>query len=301
MFMTGSSAIDAERAFTRAARGRRRAALARRLRRAPADGARLCVYGEPRVSRPRTNGGRGVREIPIDAISGTLEPSRAALFDGCFRPSARARGRGRWERVWLAEHRGAVLPPISVVAVDDGYAVRDGHHRVSVARSLGREDIDAYVTEVETRVGPGRDVLISDLPVKGHERLFRERVPLDEERLARIQPSDPWDYGILAEGVEAWGFRAMQGRRHFMDRAEVAQLWFDEDYEPVSAMLDAADLVERGETETDAYMRVVTARYMLLRTHEWSDEVLERLRSAQKDKKRTRMPPKRRHGKRPGY
>jgi hypothetical protein len=142
MFMTGSSAIDAERAFTRAARGRRRAALARRLRRAPADGGRLCVYGDPRVSRARVNG-QGVREIPIDAISGTLEPSRAVLFDGGFRPTGRARS--RWERVWLAEHRGAVLPPISVVPVDDGYAVRDGHHRVSVAKARGAVSIDATV------------------------------------------------------------------------------------------------------------------------------------------------------------
>jgi hypothetical protein len=179
--------------------------------------------------------------------------------------------------------------------------VHDGHHRVSVARSFGREDIDAYVTEVETRVGPGSDVLISDLPVKGHERLFRERVPLDGERLARIEPSDPWDYGKLAEAVEAWGFRAMQGRRGFMDRAETARLWFDEDYEPVVAMLKEAGLIDRGEAETDAYIRIVTERYLLLRTHDWSDEVLDRLRSAQKERRRTRMPPKRRHGKRPGY
>jgi hypothetical protein len=143
MFMTGSSAIDAERAFTRAARGRRRAALARRLRRAPADSARLCVYGEPRVARPRAIGRQGVREIPIDAISGTLEPSRAAMFDRGFRPAGRARH--RWEQVWLAEHQGAVLPPISVVQVDGGYAVRDGHHRVSVAKARGAVSIDATV------------------------------------------------------------------------------------------------------------------------------------------------------------
>jgi hypothetical protein len=154
---------------------------------------------------------------------------------------------------------------------------------------------------VETRVSPGSDVLISDLPVKGHERLFRERVPLDEPRLKRIRLTDPWEYGRLAEGVEAWGCRAMQGRRQFMDRVEIARLWFDEDYEPVTALLSDADLIERGESETDAYMRVVAARYMLLRTHDWSDEVLERLQSAQKGKRRTRMPPKRRHGKRPGY
>jgi hypothetical protein len=84
-----------------------------------------------------------VREIPIDAISGTLEPSRAAMFDCGFRPAGRARS--RWERVWLAENRGAVLPPISVVPVDDGYAVRDGHHRVSVAKARGAVSIDAMV------------------------------------------------------------------------------------------------------------------------------------------------------------
>ena len=147
MFMTGSTAIDAERAFSRAVRGRRRAALARRLRRAPADGGQLCVYGEPRVPRARTNGRRGVRAIPIAAISGTLEPSRAAMFDRCFRPSARARS--RWERVWLAEQHGAVLPPISVIQVGDSYAVQDGHHRVSVARARGAVSIDASIDAVD--------------------------------------------------------------------------------------------------------------------------------------------------------
>jgi hypothetical protein len=142
MLMTGSTAIDAERAFARAARGRRRAALTRRLRlrRASAEGERLCVYGQPSA---RASGRRGVREIPIEAISGTLEPSRAAMFDRCFRPAARARA--RWERVWLAEQQGAVLPPISVIEVGDGYAVRDGHHRVSVAKARGALSIDATV------------------------------------------------------------------------------------------------------------------------------------------------------------
>jgi hypothetical protein len=50
--------------------------------------------------------------------------------------------------VWLAEERGAVLPPISVVRVGDAYAVRDGHHRVSVARARGAVSIDASVDGV---------------------------------------------------------------------------------------------------------------------------------------------------------
>jgi hypothetical protein len=142
MLMTGAGLIDAERAFARAARGRRRAALARMFRPKAAAAGRLPVYDDRRLhsSAPWPP---GISEIPVGAITGTLEPSRATLFDRCFRPAAAARR--RWERVWLAEHRGAVLPPISVARVDDGYAVRDGHHRVSVARARGAVTIDAIV------------------------------------------------------------------------------------------------------------------------------------------------------------
>jgi hypothetical protein len=149
MLMTGSAHIDAERAFARAARARRLASIMRRLRGTPKACARLAVY-EPRQIRARgAAAGRGIREIPLCAISGTLEPTRATLFDDAFRPAGAARA--RWERLWLAEHRGAVLPPISVVPVDDGYAVRDGHHRVSVARARGALTIDAAVDSLPTR------------------------------------------------------------------------------------------------------------------------------------------------------
>src|SRR3954452_4142963 len=139
MLMTGSDSIDAERAFTRSARARRRAAVIRRLRGAAPDDGRLPVYDEARAARTRVE--RGIREIPLCAIRGTVEPSRAGMFDSSFRPAAAARSRG--QRVWLAEHRGQVLPPISVTPVGDAYAVRDGHHRVSVARARGAATIDA--------------------------------------------------------------------------------------------------------------------------------------------------------------
>ena len=296
---TGFPTEDAQSDFARARRSRMLADLGRRLRFEPGDVGFILPFEEVVEALGRV-GERdlGLQTIELDSIVGTVD--RTKEFDRAFRPTS-PRLRARWQRIAEAQRRGESFPPISVYRIGELHFVRDGHHRVSVARSLGRKDIDAYVTEVQTRVGAGRDVRLSDLPVKGHERLFRERVPLDPERRARIQPSDPWDYGILAEGVEAWGCRAMQARRGFMDRGEIARLWFDEDYEPVTSMLDAAELVEKGETETDAYMRVVTARYLLLRTHEWSDEVLERLQSMQRDKRRTRMPPKRRHGKRPGY
>ena len=140
MFKTGSGLIDAEYAFTRARRASRRAALARSLRR-DRTGRRLEVLRSP-GGRRISDG--GIHEIPLDAIGGTLEPSRASQFDGSFRPVSK-KARARWERVWLAEDRGAVLPPISVVAVGDRFAVVDGHHRVSVARARGAIAIDATV------------------------------------------------------------------------------------------------------------------------------------------------------------
>jgi hypothetical protein len=143
MLTTGSSHIDAERAFAQAARARRRAAIANRLRRRCTACARLAVI-DPHASR--RSAGAGIREIPLAAIAGTIEPSRAHQFDSDFRPARPARC--RWERVWLAEQRGAVLPPISVVAVGDRYAIRDGHHRVSVARARGAISIDAIVDAV---------------------------------------------------------------------------------------------------------------------------------------------------------
>ena len=142
MLETGSAPIDAERAFRRALRARRRAELLRRLRRHPVDCGRLEVIDEHDLVR-RAAGRTARAEIPLCAIRGTLEPSRAEQFDPEWRPAPIAQP--RWERVWLAEHVGQPLPPVSVVAVDGGYALRDGHHRVSVARARGAVTIDATV------------------------------------------------------------------------------------------------------------------------------------------------------------
>jgi hypothetical protein len=143
MLATGSAMIDAERAFARMTRARRRAALLRRLRREPSECGRLPVFDELCMAVGRAARRAGRREIPLRSIRGTLEPSRAAQFDPDFRPAPIARS--RWQRVWLAEQRGAPLPPISVLAVGDEYVLRDGHHRVSVARARGALTIDAIV------------------------------------------------------------------------------------------------------------------------------------------------------------
>ena len=134
------TAAGAERAFAKAVRARRRASFARRVLHRCVECARLCIIDEG-SRRPQAG---GVREIPLDAITATFEPNRAEQFDSAFRPSPKTRC--RWMRVWQAEERGMALPPIIVAAVGGAYAIRDGHHRVSVARARGGMTITALVS-----------------------------------------------------------------------------------------------------------------------------------------------------------
>jgi hypothetical protein len=224
----------------------------------------------------------GLRVVPLDLIVGTVDRDRD--FDRSFRPTSR-RVRARWEHLAEAMRRGESMPPVDLLQVGEIYFVRDGHHRVSVSRALGREDIDAYVTEVVTRVGADRAVTLANLPTKSHERVFFERVPLSHDARGEIKFTDPWDYSVLAEAVEAWGFRASQHHAEHLDRKETAHLWLETEYRPVVSMLREADLIH-GSTEAEAYLRVAEERYRLLRTHSWSDDVLERLISAGKKTRR---------------
>ena len=295
---TGFPGSDAQSDFSRARRSRLLADIGRRLRREPDDVALMLPFEEVVEALGRSGQhDRGLQVVPLEAIVGTVD--RTADFDRGLRPTS-ARLRSRWERIAAAQRRGESLPPVSLYKIGELYFVRDGHHRVSVAKSLGRRDIDAYVVEVETRLKLGEDTRVSDLPLKDHERLFRERVPLPAEARRRIEVSDPWDFGTLSEAVEAWGFRAMQSRGTYMDRGEVARLWFAEEYEPVVELLQAGDLMEHGETETDGYLRVAADRYRALRTHEWSDEVIEQLRrDERRRRRRRRLPPRQHRGKPP--
>ena len=251
------------------------ARLVTRMRREPDDVDVILPFEEV-VEALGNRGERslGLQSIVLDSIVGTVDRSRD--FDRRFRPTSQ-RVRGRWQRIAEAQRRGQAMPPISVYRIGDIHFVRDGHHRVSVARAQGRVDIDAYVTEVRTAVAPAGGLRLADLPLKSHQRVFYERVPLPPPAQERIELSDPWGYAELAEGVEAWGFRAMHSRQEYLTREEVARAWFEEDYLPITAALRESRLIGPGETETEAYARVVSERYRLLRSHVWDTGVLEQL------------------------
>ena len=266
--------LDAQTDFLRARRRAILARLATRLRLEPDDVEVILPYDEVIEALGFVSERRlGLQVVPISAIVGTVDRERD--FDRHFRPTS-GRVRGRWERIAAAMRRGEALPPVDLYKIGEIYFVRDGHHRVSVAYALGHEDIDAYVTEVITRVGIDHPITLADLPLKSHERVFFERVPLPEDARSEIRVSDPWDYAILAESVEAWGFRAIQKNGEALDREQTARLWLETEYRPVVASLREAGLIDRS-TEAEAYLRVVADRYRLLRTHSWSEAVLQRL------------------------
>jgi hypothetical protein len=142
---TGNLMIDAQTAFSREQRRRRRARaigwVTRRRNGCLASLDQVLGAGAPSVRRAT-----GLTAITLDSIVGTAEQAKMRTFDGRFRPGASSRR--RWEGLWMAGRRGAVLPPISVYRLGDEHFVRDGHHRVSVALSLGMAAIDAEVTEL---------------------------------------------------------------------------------------------------------------------------------------------------------
>jgi hypothetical protein len=271
---TGMPRLDAQNDFLRARRRAAASRVAARLRGEPGDVRMVLPYEEVIEAlgfvseRPA-----GVEVVALDAIVGTVDRERD--FDRSFRPTS-GRVRSRWENIAAAMRRGESLPPVDLVRIGEIYFVRDGHNRVSVARALGRRDIEAYLTEVTTRVGAGKKITLADLPFKSHERVFFERVPLPANARDEIQITDPWDYARLAEHVEAWGFRTSQERHEAISRRETAFQWLENEYRPVVAMLREADLIG-NRTETEAYMRVSAERYRLIRTHRWDEEVIRRL------------------------
>jgi hypothetical protein len=272
---TGFRSTDAQDDFQRARRRQVLSRLARRVSREPGDIDVILPFDEVVAALGRVEERYvGMETIDLDSIHGTVD--RAKGFDREFRPTS-SRVRTRWERIANAMRRGEPMPPISVYRIGEVHFVRDGHHRVSVARALAQPVIDAYVVEVVTRVGAERSLRLSDLPLKSHERLFRERVPLPRHARDQVVLSDAWGYGDMAEAVEAWSFRVMQDRDEFLDRRAGARRWFEEEFEPVVAMLREADLLGSG-TPADAYLRIACRRYRLMRTHEWSEEILTRLR-----------------------
>jgi hypothetical protein len=183
--------------FARAHRRAELGGLLARLRRRP-DG--LLAYHEVRRGLVvAAESYRGVRAVPVDRIVGSTD--RCRDFDRAFRPR-RAHCAGRWVSVARAHGEGRALPPVQLYRVGDAYFVRDGHHRVSVARVRGQAAIDAEVIEVLARriVHPEEDTAMMHDPTvfatarAEHELRVRAAQRAGEAAAygGRGEPAPPW-------------------------------------------------------------------------------------------------------------
>ena len=222
---TGFPRSDVENDFQRARRRQVLARLAQRLRREPDDVNLILPFDEVVAALGR-RGERslGLQTIRLESVVGTVDNSRD--FDRRFRPTT-GRVRERWERLALAQRQGESIPPIDVYRVGDMHFVSDGHHRVSIALATGQKVIDAYVTEVLTAIPPA-GIRSRARPAAARLRAARSGTgcrcpsrPTPRSRSPARWPTPSW-----ASAVEAWGCRAMQDERRFMDRAEIARRWY---------------------------------------------------------------------------
>jgi hypothetical protein len=270
---TGSPRADAENDFLRARRHQVLSSLAHWMRSDAQDSTQTLSFTEV-VDALGRRGERslGVQVIPLDAIVGSVDKVRD--FDRRFRPTS-DRSRQRWERMALKSRKGESFPPIDVYKLGNLYFVRDGHHRVSVARALGNREIEANVTEIDTVIDTEGIGGRRDLEGKNWGLRFLQRVPLTGERRAEINCTDPQNYHVLAEMIEAWACRLMHAEGAYFDKPTMAVRWFDEEYTPVLKMIDEAGVRGRDETGADAYIRVAAERYRLIREHDWSRDVLK--------------------------
>jgi uncharacterized ParB-like nuclease family protein len=209
---------------------------------------------------------RGVHDIPVSQIRGS--EGRARDFDATFLP-LNPRLRERWSHVEALMLRGVELPPIEVYKVADLYFVRDGHHRVSVARRLGQESILANVIEVRTRVPLGPDVDAHELLCSAEYASFLEVTQLD--RLcpeARMECKHLGHYDVIYEHILGHRYLLSQDRGYELPLSEAVVSWYTSVYRPVMEVVRKHRIAEHFPdwTEGDLYL-AVTRRWLEL-SHE---------------------------------
>jgi len=208
----------------------------------------------------------GVKEIAVDHIVGSAAPDvKTGDFDPAFLPLNR-RMRERWTRIYQAMVEGDELPPIDVYKVDDNYYVIDGHHRVSVARNLGRPVINARVINVKTRAPLGPDVDPAALLRAAEYAAFLEATQLHRTRPeARLECGRLGRYDEIMQHIIGHGYFLSLEQHRQVPLQEAASSWYDHVYHPIAEAIRKHKVLEQlpGWTEADLYVEI-TRRWMAL-------------------------------------
>ncbi len=243
---------------------RQKATLREIIARFTGESSELLSFEEVRQKLKAQVGPQKVlKEIPINAIIGSV--NRYQDFSRDFLPGQNI-NEERWANVELANYSMVGLPPIEVYQIDEVYFVSDGNHRVSVARQLGSAQIQAYVTEVHTRVPLTADVRPEDLILKSEYIEFLEYTNLDQVRPeTNLSVTVPGQYEVIEEHVAVHRYFMGIEQQREISVSEAAADWYDIVYLPVVNIIRDRGLLDDfpTRTETDLYLWIAEHRAVL--------------------------------------
>lgn len=224
----------------------------------------LLPYSQVRESLPfQGQRSLGLQSVPLDKIIGSV--GRYRDFDRAFLPIQRQTSE-RWMNIKKASYQEIVLPPVELYKIGEVYFVKDGNHRVSVARELGQVEIEAFVTEIDVPIRLTADMEIDDVVRQREYAIF-----LQETELHRLRPeadlllSDPAEYGRLHEHISAHRYYLGEDRHYEVPYAEAVVSWYDNVYQPLVEALRKEGLFRAFPklTAADLYLRVSDYLWLL--------------------------------------
>ncbi len=196
---------------------------------------------------------RGNQDVPLERIVGTL--GREREFNREFLPREEAL-RNRWEDVEELAEGPAGFPAVELYQVGDAYFVVDGHHRVSVARSLGVPTIEAHVKEFLTPVPISAEASIEEVVLESGFADFLEATGLVPAVPDEFRVSEPNGYERLLEHITVHRYyRGIETGRG-VTWGEAVASWYDAVYRPMIAAIRRSGVMEGfpGKTQTDLYL-----------------------------------------------
>lgn len=202
---------------------------------------------------------RGLQEISVDAIVGSV--GRYYDFDKNFLP-LQDNDSDRWARVKTAMTSAAStgVPPIRVYRIGEAYFVLDGNHRVSIAKQMGFESIEAYVTEIKTKVPISPDISPEELILKEEYVDFLEQTKIDY-----ILPgvdltlTFPGQYELLKEHISVHQYYMGIDQNREIPYEEAVKHWYEAIYLPVVNVIRELGILHEfpDKTETDFYLWIL--------------------------------------------
>jgi hypothetical protein len=216
---------------------------------------------------PEAESYRGIQAVPVNKIVGSVDRFRD--FDRAFLPRRRHTA-GRWKNIDRAYYQDVRLPPVQLYKVGDVYFVKDGNHRVSVARERGVEFVDAEVFEGHIRVPLYASMSPKELLLQVEYAEFLRNTDLD-----RLRPDHDIRPTTLGRYDEIWDqiLLHQEWLNEHLGRpvapAEAVASWYDDIYQPIVRVLREQGVSRRfpDRSEADIYLWVVAHRDELERRY----------------------------------